>query len=340
LKVIDLRSDTITQPSHGMRKAMMKAEVGDDVFSEDPTVNKLQDICAGFTGKEASIYTPSGTMANQLALKCQTNEGDEVIIEADCHILNYETAGASFISRVQLLPVTGEYGVLNVADLSKYVRPGAYYYPRTRMICIENTHNRAGGTIYPIDKISELSEFAKTNNILLHIDGARIFNASAETGVSVKEYASYCDSISFCFSKGLGAPVGSVLCSSEEVITKARKFRKILGGGMRQVGILAAAAVYALENNIERLKEDNSKAKYFATEISKIDGIEVDLASVHTNIVIFRVNHLTEEFKELLKEKGILLTDGVYGTLRAVFHLDVSMDEVKKAIKIFKQCLN
>jgi threonine aldolase len=342
MKPIDLRSDTVTRPSKGMREAMANAEVGDDVYGEDPTINALQKRCAEISGKETSLYVTSGSMANQLAIKSQTNPGDEIIVEAESHILNYETAAPAFISGVQVLPVQGVNGVITAADIKKHIRPAAYYFPKTALICLENTHNRAGGTIYPVEIIKEIRALALSEDIKMHMDGARIFNASVETGIPVKEYASYFDSISFCFSKGLGAPVGSILCSDKETIAKAHKVRKILGGGMRQAGILAAAALYALDNNVNRLKEDNAKAKYLAGELSKMKDITIDLSTVQTNIIIFRLNRSDEEitnFKSTLKDKGILISDGSYGSLRALCHLDVSMDEVKEAAVVISKVL-
>lgn len=343
MKYIDLRSDTVTKPSKGMRDTMANAEVGDDVYGEDPTINALQKRCAEITGKKAALFVASGSMANQLAIKSQTNPGDEVIVEADAHVLNYETAAPAFISQVQVLPIEGIHGTITAGQIKKYLRPKAYYFPKNSLICLENTHNRAGGTIYPLEEIKKIRELAHHENILMHLDGARIFNASIETGISVKEYASYFDSISFCFSKGLGAPVGSILCSDSETIIKAHKYRKIIGGGMRQAGVLAAAAMYALDNNIDRLKEDHAKARYFAEQISKLDLISIDLSNVHTNILIFRINKSecdVEKFKSDLKEKGVLISDGSFGSLRAVFHLDVSMEEVEKALSIFRNIID
>jgi len=337
MKAIDLRSDTITKPSKEMRMAMFEAEVGDDVFGEDPTVNLLQQKCAEISGKEKALYVPSGCMANQLALKAHTQPGDEVICESECHIFNYETAAPAVLSGVQMMTVRGEFGVMQLDEIKKFVRTKEYYFPRTRLICLENTHNRAGGVIQPIKVIKEISEYAKANDIKMHMDGARIFNASIETGISVKEYASYFDSISFCFSKGLGAPVGSILCGPADFISIAHKWRKIIGGGMRQAGVLAAAALYALENNTSRLREDNNKAKYFAAEISKIKEISINLDKVHTNIVIFaNSKYQKSELIAKLKEKGLLISAGSFDNLRAVFHLDVTMDEVSEAVKIFR----
>lgn len=340
---IDLRSDTVTKPSPGMRQAIANAEVGDDVYGEDPTVNRLQQMCTEITGKEAALYVPSGCMANQLAIKSQTSPGDEVLLEYESHILNYETSAPSFISGVQVFPIEGINGVFTAEQVKKHIRPKAYYFPKTALICLENTHNRAGGTIFPIDNIKEISETAKNEKIRIHIDGARIFNASVETGITVKEYASYVDSISFCFSKGLGAPVGSILCSDRETIEKAHKYRKIIGGGMRQAGVLAAGAVYALQNNVQRLKEDHKKARYFAEEISKLKEIQIDLDTVQTNIIIFRLKKKESEivkFKSDLKDAGVLISDGSYGSLRAVFHLDISMEEVNEAVDKIKIILN
>lgn len=337
MKPIDLRSDTVTKPSKEMLNAMLNAKVGDDVYGEDETVNELQEKCAKLTGKEAALFVPTGVMGNELAIKCHTHSGDEVIVESESHIINYETGSPAVISNVQLLPVLGEMGIINVSEIKKYVRPQEYYYPVTKLICLENTHNRAGGVIQPIEAIKAISKFAKEKKIKSHLDGARIFNAYVETGISVKEYASHFDSISFCFSKGLGCPIGSILCGDRDFIDMARKWRKILGGGMRQVGILAAAAIYALDNNIFRLKEDNDKAKFFANELSMTEGINVDLKSVQTNIVVFNSLKISKiEFINKLTDKGVLISSGSYDNMRAVFHLDVDEDEVKKAVEIIK----
>ncbi|MBL8008161.1 MAG: low-specificity L-threonine aldolase [Ignavibacteria bacterium] len=335
--MIDLRSDTVTKPSLAMLEAIVNAKTGDDVYGEDETVNILQGKCAKLTGKEAALFVTSGVMGNQLALKSHTQPGDEVIVESESHILNYETAAPSVISNVQLLPVKGINGVMTASDIRKYVRSKEYYFPFTRLVCLENTHNRAGGVIQPIDVIKDVSYFTKSCGIKTHLDGARIFNASVETGIPVKEYSGYFDSVSFCFSKGLGCPVGSVLCGSREFIDTARKWRKILGGGMRQAGILAAPAIYALDNNIERLKEDHEKARYFAVEIGKIDGIEILQDTVETNIVIFTSRKYSKkDFMDRLKEKGLLISSGSYDNMRAVFHLDVSFDEVSLSLEIIR----
>ena len=309
MNYIDLRSDTVTRPSKAMREAMAYADVGDDVFGDDPSVNKLQEKCAELSGKEAALYVPSGCMANQLAIKCHTNPSDEIIVEWDSHIMKYENSGPAFISGVQMMPLKGHNGVMDIDDIKAHIRPDWYHFPKTTLICIENTHNRSGGTIYPLEDIQNVSKLAKSEKIKLHLDGARIFNAVVETGVSLKEYASFVDSVSFCFSKGLGAPIGSVLCGDKDMIEMAHRFRKVLGGGMRQAGIIAAGAMYALDNNIDRLKDDHKKAAIFAEGISKINFIEVDLTTVQTNIVMFKTEIDAPHLKTVMEEKGVLLTN-------------------------------
>lgn len=334
--MIDLRSDTVTRPSKAMREAMAWAEVGDDVWGDDPTVNNLQEKCKELTGKQAALFVASGCMGNQLAIKCHTNPAEEIICEWDSHIVKYEIAGPSFISGVQLMPLKGKKGVMDTVEVKEHIRPDWYHYPKTSLVCIENTHNRAGGTIYPLDEIKKISKVCKDNSLKLHLDGARIFNASVESGVSIKEYASLVDSITFCFSKGLGAPIGSILCGDEEFITKAHKYRKILGGGMRQVGIIAAGAIYALDNNVTRLKVDHKNARHFAEEIAKLPFVELDLESVQTNIVIFKTKKNAFKIREECEAKGLFVSNDRTEFMRAVFHLDVSEDQTQQAIDIFK----
>jgi threonine aldolase len=250
-----------------------------------------------------------------------------------------ENAAVSFISGVQIMPIEGKRGVMDINDIISHIRPDWYHYPETTLICIENTHNRSSGTIYPLNEIQKVSELAREYGIKTHLDGARIFNAIVETGISLAEYSKYFDSVSFCFSKGLGAPVGSVICGDNKFIEKARRYRKVLGGGMRQAGILAAAAIYALENNIMRLKEDHRNARLFAEEISKLDYIDIDLSAVQTNIVMFSVKEHALEFRSYLESKGVLtVSDG--HIFRAVFHLDVSFDDTLHVIDIFKSYKN
>ncbi len=335
--MIDLRSDTVTRPSQPMRQAMAQAEVGDDVFGEDPTVIRLQERVAGVLGKEAALFVPSGTMGNQLCIKTHTQPGDEVIAEKGAHVFNYETGGAAFLSNVQLHTIDGFHGRMSLDGIRRAVRPQLYYMPHTRLICIENTHNRAGGTVYPLDAIKETAAFAKEQGIKMHLDGARLWNACAATGISPRDYAVYFDSVSVCLSKGLGAPVGSVIAGTKEFITEARHYRKIFGGGMRQAGVLAAAGLYALDHNVERLKEDHEKASYLARELVKIPGFRIDMESVQTNIVIIDVEQsgrTPEAILAALKERDVLFSMGNYMGLRAVTHLDVSMEQVKQAASV------
>jgi len=316
-----------------MRKAMASAEVGDDVFGEDPTVNYLQEKVVELLGKEAALYVPSGTMSNQLAVKTHTSPGDEVIVEKDSHIFNYETAAPSLLSGVQLNPVSGIRGIMTAAAVEEAIRPDVYYMMPTRLVCVENTHNRGGGSIYPMELIDQIKEVALRHKLKYHLDGARLWNAAVSTGIKVSEYAKRFDSVSVCLSKGLGAPVGSVLAGTKEYIDRAHRFRKIFGGGMRQAGILAAAGLYALEHNIQRLAEDHEKAKTFAKIISDSSLYDVNLDHVETNIIIFGITKpLTiNRFIADVKSLGVLLSAGSAGKVRAVTHLDVSIEDVKKA---------
>lgn len=316
---------------------MAEAEVGDDVFSEDPTVRALEEETATLLGKPAALYAPSGCMANQLALKVHTTEGDEVILEADSHIFNYETTAASFLSRVQLNPVKGVLGLLDVDDVRPAVRELAYYMPITRLIALENTHNRAGGTVYPIEQVMRVSNFAHANGILMHLDGARLWNACAATGLAPMEYAQHFDTVSVCFSKGLGAPVGSTIVGSHEAIAKARRIRKIWGGGMRQAGIIAAGALYALRHNRERVAEDHAKARRFAEIIaSDAKNVAIDMTRVQTNIILLNVPNEPDLDSAIAKlaERGVRLSQGAHGLLRAITHLDVTMAECERAAQI------
>ncbi len=335
---IDLRSDTLTKPSEGMRKAMYEAEVGDDVFKEDPTVNSLEEYTAELLGKEAALFVPSGTMANQICLNVLTEPGDEVICDREVHIFNYESASPSRLSGIQIYPIEGKLGVITAEQVEPYIRTTAYHMPRTKVIEVENTHNRAGGTIHPIENIIALKELAKKHNLYYHLDGARLWNASVETGITVKEYASHFDTVSCCLSKGLGAPVGSVIAGTKEFIKEAFRVRKAWGGGMRQVGILAAAGLYALQNNIERLKEDHRRAKYLAERINEIPNLEINMDAVHTNILLFKplTMNVTDGLSKC-KEAGLLLTPGTVDTLRAITYLDVNDDDVEKAAGILAE---
>jgi len=337
-KIIDLRSDTVTKPSEAMRKAMYEAEVGDDVFKEDPTVNKLEEYTSDLLGKEAALFVTSGVMGNQLCLNVLTNPGDEVICEKDAHIFNYESGSPAALSGIQLHPVDGKNGVLTIEQVEPLIRPSsAYYMPRTKVITLENTHNRASGAVYPLEKIIEMKQFVKKHNLLFHLDGARIWNASVASGISVKDYAVHFDSISCCFSKGLGAPVGSIIAGTKDFIKEAYRVRKAWGGGMRQAGVLAAAGLYALKNNIDRLSEDHEKAKILAKVINENPSLEIDINSVQTNILIFKPLKISvDQAIKLCKEKGLLLSVGRIDSLRAITHLDVSFDDIDRAIKILE----
>lgn len=335
-KIIDLRSDTITKPSEGMRKAMYEAEVGDDVFKEDPTINKLEDYIADLLGKEAALFVPSGTMANQICLNVLTEPGDEVICEIDAHVFNYESGSPAKLSGIQLMPVKGKLGVLTTKEVENLIRPkDAYHMPRTKVIEVENTHNRAGGTIWPMENIIELKHLTKKYDLLYHLDGSRMWNASVKTGINVNEYASHFDSVSCCLSKGLGAPVGSMIAGSKEFVKEAFRIRKSFGGGMRQAGILAAAGLYALQNNVERLAEDHRRAKYLAERIGEIPNLEINMDAVQTNILLFKPlkSNVIESIKKC-KEAGLLLTPGTVDTLRAITHLDVDDNDVEEAANI------
>jgi len=342
-KNIDLRSDTVTKPSEEMRKAMYNAEVGDDVYKEDPTVLKLEEYAAELLGKESALFVPSGVMGNQICLNVLTNPGDEVICEKDSHIFQYESGSPAALSGLQLSLIEGDKkGIFKANQIEPLIRPlSAYYMARTKVIEIENTHNRAGGTINPIENIKEISLLAKKYNLYYHLDGARIWNASVKTGIPLNEYARHFDTISCCLSKGLGAPIGSLIAGKREFITEAFRIRKAWGGGMRQVGIIAAAGLFALKNNIDRLKKDHDNAKLFASELVQLKNIEIDLDLVETNIVMFRPNNISiDEFLMKCRNQGLLLGTGKVGVIRAVTHLDIESDDIISAIKIIKSIIN
>jgi len=341
VKIIDLRSDTVTRPSPAMREAIASAEVGDDVLGDDPTVKELERQMASLLGKEAALYVPSGTMSNTLAVLSQTQPGDEVICDKNCHIFNYEAAASSAIGGVQLHPLNGERGLLPMGELREAVRPINIHHPRTSLVAVENTHNRAGGRIYPFEELEEVSRFVRENGLRLHMDGARLANAVVETGIPFERYASLVDSVTFCFSKGLGAPIGSILVSDAETIEKARFWRKRLGGGMRQVGILAAACLYALEHNVERLKEDHVHAKEIAGVIESSPRVELSFP-VETNIIIFEVTDSSDSIdaiREELESRGILALTFGGKFMRMVTHLDVSDEDIDRVVDVMSEVL-
>jgi threonine aldolase len=338
-KYIDLRSDTVTKPSPGMRRAMMEAPVGDDVFGEDPTVNALQARMCSLFQKEASLFVPSGTMGNEVCIKVHTHPGDEIIVEQDSHIFVYETAGPSLLSGVQMTTIAGVRGRMTAEQIKKAIRPRAYYLPSTKLICFENTHGRSGGSVIPLEEIKGVRNLALNENIKMHLDGARLWNACVAAGIPLAEYAICFDSLSVCFSKGLGAPVGSLILGDQKFIDQALRYRKIFGGGMRQAGILAAAALYALDHNIERLREDHDKARVFFSGIRNLKGITINPGEVETNMVIADISatgRSQTEILDLLKSRGLLLTPERQSSIRAVMHLDVSMEEVEQAVEICK----
>lgn len=340
MKQIDLRSDTVTKPSPGMREAMMRAEVGDDVFGEDPTVNALQARIAKMLGKEAALFVPSGTMGNEICVKVHTQPGEEIILEEESHILVYETGAPAFLSGVQMKTLRGTHGVFQASDVERAIRPSVYYLPRTALICIENTHGRSAGSVIPLEIIREIAGVASAHRIPMHLDGARLWNACEATGVAPAEFASCFDTVSVCLSKGLGAPAGSVIVGSAELITRARKLRKMFGGGMRQSGILAAAGLYALDHNIARLKDDHANAKLFATELAKIPSLGIDESEIQTNMVFIDLSGTGKsqgEALKLLERRGVRLSPERTSAVRAVMHLDVSRDDVITAVDVFQE---
>ncbi len=339
-KLIDLRSDTVTRPSEEMRRAMAQAEVGDDVFGEDPTVNHLQEMASELLAKEAALFVPSGIMANQLSIRSLTQPGDEVILEAQAHIFHYEAGAGGALAGVQFYCLEGKRGILEPEQVEGAIRTDEYYLPPTRLICLENTHNRGGGTIYPLEKLMNIGKIASRRGVAMHLDGARIFNASVASGTAVAEYARHFDTVSFCLSKGLGAPVGSVICTTKALIPKLRRLRRMYGGGMRQAGILAEAGIYALKHHIQRLAEDHVHARILATALAELKGIQINPDHVETNIVIFDISktHFTpEQAAEALRQEGVLLVPFGKTLLRAVTHLDVSRKDIEQAILVLRK---
>lgn len=337
---IDLRSDTVTRPTPEMREAIAGAVVGDDVFGDDPTALELERLAAEITGCEAGLFVPSGSMGNEVSIMAHTRRGDEAIVDVESHIYNYEAAGPAVLCGVQLAPLAGGMGILKAGQIEEAIRPDDPHEPVTRLVCLENTHNRAGGVIYPIETMRKIYDLAKERNLKVHLDGARIFNAAVASRIDVKEYCSLCDSMMFCLSKGLGAPIGSVVVGDSDFIQRAHRNRKLLGGGMRQVGIIAAAGIYALENNIERLADDNERARRLAECIAGISSVSVDLDTVQTNIIVVDVakSGLTvdEAIIRLEKERVLVVPFG-RTTIRAVTHLDIDNDDLDRAIEVFEK---
>jgi threonine aldolase len=327
-----------------MREAIAQAPVGDDVLGDDPTVQALETQVAQILGKEAAVFMPSGTMTNQVALRTHTEPGDEVILEAQSHIYYYEGGGPAALSGVMCRLVDGERGIFRASDLRQALRPPNPHFAKTKLVCLENTHNRGGGKIYPLKEIQEIAHICRDQQLKLHLDGARLWNATAATGISEAEYSAPCDSVSVCFSKGLGAPVGSALAGSGPFIARARRFRKQFGGGMRQAGILAAGALYALEHHRERLKLDHDHAQILATELAQLEEIEIDPNSVETNMILFHTPTISApDLVKCLEGKGVLILATGDHTYRAVTNLMVDrsqIDQVPQLIQTAIETLN
>ncbi len=333
-KPIDLRSDTLTKPTPAMRAAMAAAEVGDDVFNEDPTVHALQNRIAEMLGKEAALFVPSGSMSNQIGVRVHCAPGDEFICEAGCHIYNYEQGAYAQLSGLAARTVPGDFGVMRLEQLTDLIRPDNEHQVRTRLVCLENTHNRGAGRIQPYETVVEICTWARSHGLATHLDGARLFNAVVAAGIPAAKWAQHFDTVSVCFSKGLGAPIGSALVGPPDVIAKARRYRKLFGGGMRQAGIIAAAALYGLDHHIERLKEDHQNARVLAAAIRETEGLTLSPPEIDTNIVIFQVDPqlgTAAEFAARLRDAGLLMLAVGPQLIRAVTHLDVSCPAVEQA---------
>ncbi len=338
--MIDLRSDTLTTPDDGMRQAIANAPVGDDVYSEDPTVEELQHRIAEMFGKEAALFVPSGTQGNQICLALHASTGDEIICEKDAHIFHYENAAASVIARAQLHGIPSEYGAMPLELIEQAIRPTAYYYPKTAAIAVENTHNRHGGTVVPLEHLRSIRSIAEHHGLALHCDGARIWNAITSSGVSAREYGEIFDTLSVCMSKGLGAPIGSLIVGSRQHIERARRWRKMLGGGMRQVGVLAAAAVYALDVTLSKLARDHEHARLFAESLAAHHKVSIDMQRVQTNIVVFNVKGVNDaQFVAACAERGLRIAPIYPGTMRAVMYHQVTTDMVRQATAILHDVL-
>lgn len=340
MKIIDLRSDTVTRPTPGMMEAMMSAKVGDDVFGEDPSINALEERLAEMFGHERGLFCPSGTMTNQIGIKIHTQPGDELICDQSAHIYNYEGGGISFNSGVQAKLLQGDRGRLSMPQIKEAINPKQDWLTRTSLVCLENTVNRSGGSYYDIKEIEKISAFCREAGLALHLDGARIFNALVETNDSTASIGPLFDTISICLSKGLGCPVGSVLLGSAQIISKAKRVRKVFGGGMRQAGFLAAAGLYALDHHIDRLKEDHLKARQIAETLSGLSWIK-SILPVETNIIIFNLSdtYTSEVIAEKLKKEGIIASPFGGKTMRMVTHLDIDEEDVTRVKNVLKHLI-
>lgn len=341
MKTIDLRSDTVTRPGIEMRRAMAEAAVGDDVLGDDPTVIALQECAAGLLGKQAGLYFPSGTMCNQAALRSLTQRGDEVFLHAQAHIIFYEQGAASALSNVQLRCFDSPDGTLDLEKMEEYVHADAdVHFAPTRVVCLENTHNHCGGVVLAIEHMRDVRVFCDRHGLALHLDGARLFNAVVASGVPAREYAALCDTVSICLSKGLGAPVGSVLVGDAAVVARARRARKVYGGGMRQAGIIAAGGLYALKHNVERLADDQRRCRRLAEGLSAIPGLQVDLAKAQTNMVFAGTRDSgmpAVELAQRLGERGVLALNEGPWSVRFVTHLDLNDEDIEETLAVVEQ---
>lgn len=337
MKTYDVRSDTVTRPGPGMRKAMAEAEVGDDVYGEDPTVNKLQDMASELTGTEASLFVSSGSMGNLIPISLQCGKGNEFLIEAHGHSVQHELAGVAALAGSLPIMVAAPKGILSPALLEPWIQPDIYYCAHTRLVVLENSHNAAGGTVYPPAALKEIRAFTRKRNLSVHIDGARLFNAAAASRTDAKTICASADSVTFCLSKGLGAPVGAMLCGRKELIAEARRVRKMLGGGMRQAGIIAAAGVYALTHNIERLQEDHENARAIARALAAASWARVDPADVVTNIIYFDTpGRSADDIVKALSRQGLLALATGPHQIRFVTHLDIAAEDTKEIVRIIE----
>lgn len=336
--MVDLRSDTVTRPSAAMRDAMARAEVGDDVFGEDPTVNELQHRAAALFGKEAALFVPTGTMANLLAFLSQTRPGDTVILSEDAHPFHYESGNLAMVAGLMTRTVSSKFGILTPEHIEeRIVRTRDHHFSPTTIVSIENTSNRGGGAIYPVDTVAEIGQRAHDAGLRVHCDGARIFNAIVESGVLPAQYAAHVDTLSFCLSKGLGCPAGSLLIGDAVTIDIAHRFRKMLGGGLRQSGVLAAAGLYALDHNIERLREDHRRAREFRNKLEGTPGITFPMPSP-TNMVYLQVADAPETVQRV-SQRGVRVNATSPTTIRTVFHLDIHDADIDRAVEAFKEAL-
>ncbi len=339
-RLLDFRSDTVTRPTPGMRAAMNAAEVGDDVFDDDPTIHALEARLAEILGKQAALFVPSGTMSNLIGLRVHCQPGDEFLCEAGCHLFHWEQSGYAQIFGLAARPVPAPDYILRVEHLEGLPRGDRDNETRTRLVCLENTHNRGAGRINPFDNIKAISAWAQANTLRRHLDGARLFNAVVATGIPARDWAALFDTVNICFSKGLGAPVGSALAGDKETMTRARRIRRVLGGGMRQAGVIAAGALYALEHHVERLAEDHTNARRLGELIAANDGLTLSPAQIDTNIIYFEVapRHGTAgEFVKKIATQGLLVLPVSRTHVRAVTHLDVTGDDVELAGEILRR---